>query len=363
AHGAGAIAPAPVRACDPLVILYTSGTTGRPKGCVLGQDGQVAAALATVAWHRLGPDDRWFVSMPLFHVAGLGMSLATFAAGGATVYAPRDAQAADVQRLLTDTGCTLAALAPTVLGPVMRRQATSPLPLRLTRVVVGGGMARESDLRGIRAALRVDTIGGYGQTEAGNFLAWLSGAEQTERPTACGRVLPHVEARVVDAEGRALPPDTVGELQVRGPSVMVGYWNDPDATRRALDADGWLSTGDLMRIDACGYLHFTGRLKELIKSGGENVYPLEVEQVLNAHPAVQDSCVFGVPDRQWGEAVHAAIVCRPGATLTADDVAAWCGPRIAGYKRPRVVTFVDAVPRDPNGKPLRRILSARAVEA
>lgn len=346
---------------DPLVMLFTSGTTGRPKGCVLGQRGQLAAAASMAAWHGFDAQSCTFVGMPLFHVAGLGLSLATIAAGGTVVFAPRDAQAADVHRLIAGTRCTFAALPPTLLGPILKLQVTAPLALALSRVVTGAGMAREADLANIRDALKVDTIGGYGQTEAGNFVAWLTGPEQTARPSSCGRVLPHLEARIVDGDGHVLPRDETGELQLRGASVFLGYWNDPAATAKTIDPEGWLSTGDLMRLDADGFLHFAGRAKELIKSGGENVYPLEVEQVLMAHPGVRDACVFGVPDRRWGEAVHAAVVLASGATSTQDELDAWCAGRIAGYKRPRAIVFLDAVPRDPNGKPLRRVLTARSV--
>ena len=346
----------------PWLLLYTSGTTGRPKGCQHDQRGQRGAAEAMAAWCRFTRDDRLLLTAPLVHVGGLVSLLGIHSAGGAIVI-PRGKLDADATlRLVSDEGVTVQSIP--VLDPIGYCQAQRRLclPLALRLMIAGGGMTPVPVLHAIREALGCDMALGYGQTEVGGFASFIDLADQLARPSACGRGLPHLEARIADEKGRDLPAGADGELLLRGPAVMIGYLGQPQDSAAALGG-GWLRTGDLFRRDAEGFFHFAGRRKELIKTGGENVYPAEVEAALASHPAVAEACVTGIPDRRYGEAVKACVVLRPGANASPRELADWCRETVAGYKRPRFVEFVSSIPRNFQGKPQRALLSQRAVTA
>ena len=345
---------------DVWIMLYTSGTTGRPKGCLLDQRGQIISALASAVLWRARPGDRLALALPLFHVGGLGILFAHMIAGATTVIAPRVFPPEVALRLLSERGCTRSAIAPQLYSGLLEVQRQQAVPLHLQLLSMGGGMHEPAQVAAVRDCLGTDILLGYGQTEAGNFISYLTAEEQLARPRSCGRAMMHLDIAIVDENGIPVPPGNSGELVVRGPSVLRGYWNQPEATESALRG-GWLHTGDLFTIDEEGYLTLLGRLKELIKTGGENVYPKEVEAALLAHPCIVDCSVFGVPHEHWGEAVKAAIVLAPGATLSAAEVVKWCREHIAGYKRPRYVEFMNALPRSDAGKLLMRELRARPV--
>jgi len=202
----------------------------------------------------------------------------------------------------------------------------------------------------------------YGMTETYGTVVCLGpedhapGREGVMR--SAGKALPSVELRIVDADGNVLPPGEIGEVTVRSPTTMAGYWNRPEETARVLSPDGWLRTGDAGILDENGYLFIQDRIKDMIISGGENVYPAEVESAIYGHPDIADVAVIGVPDDRWGEAVKAVVVRRPGAALEADGVIGWAREKIAGFKCPKTVDFIDALPRNPSGKILRRELRA-----
>ncbi len=347
---------------DIWIMLYTSGTTGRPKGCRLDQKGQVISAFATRGVWQAGPFDRLAMALPLFHVGGLGILLGHFAAGAETVMAPRHFGPVQALDFLAEHRCTTAGLPPQYYTDMVAAQKQAPRALVLRTTTMGGGMHLPAEVSAVRDTLGVEPLLGYGQTEAGNFIAYLTASEQLERPAACGRPLAHLDWRIVDDAGQSLPAGATGELCVRGTSVMAGYWNQPDASAATLK-DGWLHTGDLCAVDNDGYLTLVGRKKELIKSGGENVYPREVEAVLMAHPAIAECAVFGVPHPRWGEGVKAVIVVKADATLDKASVTAWCRDRIAGYKRPRLIEFLPTLPRSEAGKLSMRELKERPVTA
>jgi acyl-CoA synthetase (AMP-forming)/AMP-acid ligase II len=352
--------PAAAAKDAPWLMLYTSGTTGRPKGCLLTQSGQMASTASSLAYWGVAADDTLLIGLPLFHVGGLGIVLTHFAAGAASVICRRHLGTADILDLAAAERARTLSISPTLLPELLARQSERPRDLVLRRCTMGGGMHEPALVQAVHEGLRAEIVAGYGQTEAGNFVTYLGAADQLARPTACGKPLGHLQARLLDEDGAAVADGEAGELCLRGPSVMTGYWQNKRATDAAI-RDGWLRTGDVMRRDQDGFLHFVGRTKELIKTGGENVYPREVELVLLDHPAVRDCGVFGVADPQWGEAVKAAVVLHDGEAATAAELVAWCRARIAGYKRPRYVEFLPALPRSALGKLAVTELRARPV--
>lgn len=339
---AGGVEAARPGADSPIVQLYTSGTTGRPKGCLLTNRGWVAATVNAVQGLGITGEDRLLATLPLFHVAGYGAVLAHLAMGAPVVF-PSGAGPDEAWSLIGEHAVTVA------IFPTGTRRALRHPSARPVRLVLGmAGTERAETLRAL-AELGCDYRGVYGSTEAGNFVTVSTLAEELDRPGTVGRPLPAFDVAI------EAPPGEPGELLVRGPSVMASYANLPEATAETL-RDGLLHTGDLMRRDDDGYLYFVDRAKDMIKTGGENVYSAEVERVLLTHPRVADAAVLGVPDRRWGEAVKALVVVR--APLTAEELDAYCRDRLAGFKRPRWYEFATAIPRNHSGKILKRDLRA-----
>ncbi|HZU63443.1 MAG TPA: AMP-binding protein [Novosphingobium sp.] len=359
-HGAP---PSPADADErPWIMLYTSGTTGRPKGCLLSQRGQMISLLAMMGQWGLQPGEGLLLSLPLFHVGGTGVLFAALASGARILVAPRQFGAEQAYRLIADEACVAAAIVPQYYEGLIACHRREQAPLALRIASAGGGMHDPAFIEEIRTALGTELLLGYGQTEAGNYIAYLRGEEQLRAPKACGRLLPHLDMRVAGEGDAPLPPGETGELLVRGPGIFERYWQADEASEATLRG-GWLHTGDLMRLDGDGLLTLVGRAKELIKTGGENVYPREVEAVLLEHPDIVDCAVFGVAHDYWGESVKAMVALRPGAALRPADVASWCRQHIAAYKRPRFVEFVAAMPRTDTGKLVTRDLRARPVTA
>lgn len=349
-----------IAADDDWLLLYTSGTTGRPKGCRHSQGGYRVNALSYRDRARFREDERALQTQPLFHVGGLHNFLAIHSAGGCIIVPPRGLDHEATVRLASAeriTFQTIPMLDPRGYLDTHRRLA---LPTRLRLLHGGGGMHPPDLLRDLADAFGADMLLGYGQSEAGGLISLISLAEQLERPTSCGTPLAHVDVRIVGPDGIDVCPGLPGELLIRAASVTKGYLNMPDETHETL-AGGWLRTGDVFRRDEAGFLVFAGRTKELIKTGGENVYPAEVEAVIRTHPAVRACCVAGVPDARYGEAVKAFVVLTEGGHASPREIAQWCRGRIAGYKRPRFVEFVDAIPCDFQSKPQRAELSQRPI--
>jgi fatty-acyl-CoA synthase len=358
ASGSGSLPHVDLCNDDPLFMLYTSGTTGNPKGCVQSHQSAVIGGLAFANRISLSPEDRLLCTSPLFHVGGLHHYFAALAAGAATVVAPRGVSHEDLLRLASSEGCTVGSMNDGLLAGLIEAQRRLRLPLRLRSITRGASLTPAAQIHAIREHLGARVIGGYGQSEANGFATFIDDSEMLEHPSAIGTPLPHMEMCILDHSGNPHPSATAGELGLRGPSVMLGYWNDAQATRDALGS-GWLRTGDLVHRDDEGRFHFDGRTKELVKTGGENVYPREVEQVLMKHVDIVDAAVIGVPDPRWGEAVKACIVLRAGAQLDPREVGTLCREHIAGYKRPRYVEYVDTIPRDHLGKVQRQLLRDR----
>lgn len=338
------------------LLLYTSGTTGRPKGCMHSQRGYYLNARSCAERMGFRDTDRALLTQPLFHVGGLHIFLSVHASGGCVVIPPRGMDHQAMLQLVSAEEISFQTIPILDPGGYLAAHRTLALPTKLRLMHGGGGLHSPELLSDIGKAFNTDMILGYGQSEGGGLISLISLAEQLERPKSCGKPLPHLEARIIDDSGLDVADGDPGELLIRGATITTGYLNLPDATLETI-AEGWLHTGDIFRRDHEGYLYFTGRKKELIKSGGENVYPGEVERIIHEHPAVERCCVVGVDDSRYGQAVKAFIVLAPEEILSPRAIADWCRTRIAGYKRPRFVEFVDSIPCDFQAKPQRNLLS------
>ena len=330
----------------PLAIIYTSGTTGRPRGAVLTVANFAASARASAANLGVRDDDRWLAVLPLFHVGGLSILLRSAMQGTCAVVHERF-DAAAVTRAIDEDHITIVSLVSVMIQRLLDERGDRPFPSSLRAVLAGGGPVPPTLLeRCARAGMPVMQT--YGLTEAASQVATLSPADALARIGSAGRPLEGTAIRIHGG--------VEGEILVRGPTVMAGYFDDPDATSRAI-VDGWLHTGDIGRLDDDGYLYVLDRRDDLIVTGGENVYPAEVEGVLAAHPSVEEAAVIGTPDDIWGQQVAAFVRFKAGATASIDALTAWCRERLAGYKVPRVVHIVDAaLPRTAAGKLQRSAL-------
>ena len=328
-------------------IVFTSGTSGKPKGAMLTFANHFFSALASA--YRLGvlPGDRWLCCLPLYHVGGLAIILRSCLYGTAVVLHQRFDEAA-ISSSLDRDGVTLISLVPTMVYRLLQFRTNLPWPSSLRHVLVGGAAASLDLLQACHAAgIPVSTT--YGLTEAASQVATMLPGDAAKKPGSVGHPLLFTTVTIKDADGRSLPAGEVGEIVVNGPTVMRGYVGDPEGTANLL-RDGQLFTGDVGYVDADGDLWVLQRRHDIIVSGGENVYPAEVEDILMQHPAVEEACVVGMADEEWGHRVAAAIVSRESDRATTADLLAFCRARLAGYKLPRHIVFVESLPRTSSGK-------------
>ncbi len=356
--------PLPPPTPDDLVyLIYTSGTTGRPKGCALPQSAEVALAATTAGAMGLGSEDSMLLMMPLFHIGAKAMALGQQWVGGA-VHLHRKFDPVEVLRTIAAEKITATHMAPVLIQGLLEAPGRERFDLKSLRTVLYSAAAMPPSL--LREALNV--FGPvfqqmYGQTE-GVATVLPIGAHQPDgdakaqrRLTSVGHPFIGFEVTIRDDENQPLPPESIGEICVRGPTNMQGYWNNSAATLTTL-AGGWLHTGDVGLMDEDGYLYLVDRKKDVIISGGENIYSREVEEALIAHPDIAAAAVIGAPDPKWGEIVCAVVALRPGAALTEADIETHCRTLIAGFKRPRKVIFVDEIPLLPSGKINKPVLRA-----
>jgi malonyl-CoA/methylmalonyl-CoA synthetase len=346
---------------DLAVIAYTSGTTGRSKGAMLLHRNLVANAAAICSAWRWSADDLLLLALPLFHTHGLMVGAHGTFFTGASAELHRKFDAARAYDALLEGRVTMFFGVPTMYTRLLREaeaRAERPRPLRL--YVSGSAPLSPQAFEEFERQFGQRILERYGMTETGMNLTNPFDGER--RPGTVGKPFPGQEARVVDLESREpLAPGEIGEIEVRGPHVFAGYWNRPEATAESFNEEGWFRTGDLGSVSEDRYFTVSGRSKELIISGGYNVYPREVEEVLEGCPGVSEVAVVGLPDPEYGERVVAAVV-RDDPGLTAEKVVDFCRGDLAGYKRPREVVFADALPRNALGKVLKHELRDRLIE-
>jgi acyl-CoA synthetase (AMP-forming)/AMP-acid ligase II len=353
----------PIDRRDIAIQLYTSGTTGKPKGAMLSH----ANFLNLVEtgrdekpdWNKWTEDDVSLVAMPIFHIGGSGWGVMGLYHGAKGVIA-REFDATKVLDFFEQSGITKLFMVPAAMQFVVRQPRAREVDFsRLKYMLYGASPIPAALLKECIEVFGCGFVQMYGMTETTGTIVALPPEDHVEgldRMRSAGKALPGVELAILDANGNRLPPGEVGEIATRSGSNMVGYWNLPEATANTLDSEGWLRTGDAGYMDEDGYLYIHDRIKDMIISGGENVYPAEVESAICDHPDVAEVAVVGVPDDRWGEAVKAIVVMKPGKQATESDIINFSRERIAGFKTPKSVEFISALPRNASGKILRRHL-------
>jgi len=343
----------------PQLIVYTSGTTGRPKGAVLTQGNIVGNALNNTMILDITSQDSNLVLLPLFHVGGIGLFNTPTLFMGGTVLIPRKFDPVEAMEWIQKYRATLYLGVPTINQALLPLYQSGKYDWSSMRRLLSGGAACPLDLIDAYSALGLPIAQGYGMTETAPTVFLQPDRDGPGKPGTIGKAAGFCLARILREDLTETAVDEVGEITMKGPNVFAGYWQNPEATAAAFDKDGWFHSGDLARRDADGYVTIMGRKKDMIISGAENIYPMEVENLLLTHPAVADVAVFGSPDARWGEVPMAAVVLRPGAAATAEDLIAFMQGRLARYKQPKAIHFVDALPRNALGKVVKPELTRR----
>jgi acyl-CoA synthetase (AMP-forming)/AMP-acid ligase II len=347
---------------DDVLQLYTSGTTGHPKGVVLSNRNyrRFLETSSAVDGFDYQSDETLMIVMPLFHVAGVNVSCAGLAHGCRTIIV-RDFVPARALEIMQDEAVAHTFIAPAMILMLLQSPGIAETDFSTLRTIAyGASPISEEVLSRAKAAFGCGFVQYYGMTETTGGGTYLSPGDHDrgDKLRSCGRPWPDTEAAILGPDGAPVSQGEVGEIAIRGDCVMKGYWNRPEATAAAI-RDGWMMTGDAGYQDADGYFHVHDRMKDMIITGGENVYPAEVENALFGAPGVADVAVIGVPSERWGEEVKAIVVAEPGETGDPAAIIAWARERIAGFKAPKSVDFVAALPRNASGKVLRRELRDR----
>ncbi len=340
-------------------LLYTSGTTGQPKGVIVPHRMVAWNGYNTAVSWQLRDDDVTSIFTPLYHAGGLGAFLVPVLTMGGTVVLHKQFEPAEVWATIERERCTVVLGVPTIFKMLLEAPEFATVDLSRVRYLISGGAPLPVHLVHAYHARGVILKQGYGLTEVGVNCFTMTAEDAVRKAGSVGRPLMFTEARLVDGQGRDVPDDEVGELWFRGPHVSRGYWGQPEATAAALDAAGWFHTGDLARRDAEGFFTIAGRKKDMLISGGVNIYPAEIEGELLLHDAVADAAVVGVPDDTWGEIGVAFLVVRPGGPRpTPEALGRFLERRLARFKLPRAYVFVDELPRTPYGKVVKTQLKA-----
>ncbi len=352
------------KASDVALQLYTSGTTGRPKGAMLTHHNLLgsrrAAMEADLSWNQWSAEDVSLVAMPVSHIGGTGWGIVGLLNGAKGLVA-REFDPTKVIDYIVKDRVSQMFMVPAALQFVVRQPGAREQLYGKMRTILYGASPIPLDL--LRECMEVFGCGfcqQYGMTETTGTIVYLPPEDHdpagNARMRGAGRAMPGVELRIIDADGAVLPPNTIGEVATRSVANMAGYWKRDDATAATIDGEGWLRTGDAGYLDEDGYLFIQDRVKDMIISGGENIYPAEVESAIYGHPGVAEVAVIGVPDDKWGEAVKAIVVKKPGQSPSPDEIIAFARSRIAAFKTPKSVDFIEVLPRNASGKILRREL-------
>jgi acyl-CoA synthetase (AMP-forming)/AMP-acid ligase II len=347
---------------DCFVQLYTSGTTGFPKGAMLTHRGMLSHACNVAVDQDIGPDSKYQVAMPLFHVGGTGTALVAISAG-AQIAMLRLPDPAAVLEMLEAEKITHTFVVPALMAMMNKVAGAADRDYSALKTLCYG--ASPMPLPVMRASLELfpgvlQQV--YGMTEQSGVVSVLPTSDHMDpslahRLVSAGKPIHGVEVKICEpGTGEPVPTGQPGEIWVRSEQLMGGYWGNPEATAAAVTADGWLRSGDGGHMDADGYIYVTDRIKDMIISGGENIYPAEIERVLAEHPSIDDVAVIGVPDEKWGEVPKAVVVMAPGSTIDIDQIQAYCRERLASFKCPKSFDVVDALPRNPTGKILKKDL-------
>ena len=338
---------------SPACIMYTSGTTGLPKGAIASHGNVFFNARNCGAHCNYKETDITLLVVPLFHVTGLNSQLIAFFYTGGTCAVMRAYKTATMIEYIERYRVTVLFNVPTMYTLMLHNEALDKHDLSSLRLALYGGAPMDPEtIMALKSRLGVDLYNAYGLTETSSLTTILPCCDALRKASTVGLPVSGVMVKVIDDSGRALPPDTVGELLVKGPNVVSGYWNKPEATAQNI-VDGWLHTGDYARIDQEGFVSIVDRKKDMINRGGENIYCIEVESALVAHPKVLEAAVVPRPHSVFGEVAHAFVVLTPGVTATEDEIIESCKGLIADFKIPASVSFVEELPRNPGGKVLK----------
>jgi fatty-acyl-CoA synthase len=356
----GPAEPADVPNDSPALIMYTSGTTGRPKGAVLTHTNLAGQTMTGLYTHGVTADDVGFIGVPLFHIAGVGNLLTGLLLGMPTVIHPLGAfDPGHLLDVLAAEKVTGIFLVPAQWQAVCSAQQANPREVKLRVMSWGAAPASDTLLRQMSETFPgTQILAAFGQTEMSPVTCMLLGEDAIRKRGSVGKVIPTVAARVVDDNMNDVPIGEVGEIVYRAPTLMGGYWNNPAATAEAF-AGGWFHSGDLVRMDEDGYVWVVDRKKDMIISGGENIYCAEVENVLASHPGIVEVAVIGRPHQKWGEVPVAVAAVAAESDLRLEDLDEFLNERLARYKHPKGLEIVDALPRNPAGKVLKTELRAR----
>ncbi|MBR2819732.1 MAG: AMP-binding protein [Reyranella sp.] len=351
---------------DAINIQFTSGTTGFPKGATLSHHNILNNGYFVGEGLKLTPEDRLCIPVPLYHCFGMVMgNLGCLTHGSTMVYPSEAFDPLATLQAVSEERCTALYGVPTMFIAQLDHPEFARFDLKSLRTgIMAGSPCPIEVMKRVQSQMNMGEVTiAYGMTETSPVSTQCATDDPVERRVSTvGQVLPHIEIKIVDGEGRAVPRGTTGEFCTRGYSVMKGYWNDEEKTREAIDDGGWMHTGDLAVMDEQGYVNIVGRLKDLVIRGGENVYPREIEEFLYRHPKVQDVQVIGVPDQKYGEEICAWIKLRDGEQATAEEIREFCKGQIAHYKIPRYVEFVPEFPMTITGKIQKFVMREQTID-
>ncbi len=344
----------PLDEADDAVIMYTSGTTGKPKGAILYHRGLIATAMQICDFIAYGPEDRIICVVPLFHVTGLAQIMLSHIFSGIPCLYMRTFKVKEFLEVMSSEKITKSISVINILWLMINHPEFDHYDFNSYKVAMcGGSPATEEMVKGIMSKLpHLKLSIGYGLTESHGIASTTPYEEALRKIEAAGKILPLLDAKIVDEGRKELPPNNVGEILLKGPTVTKGYWRNAEATQATI-VEGWLHTGDIGKLDDEGYVYILDRKKDMINRGGEKIFSLEVENVISRHPKVLEVAVVGVPDKFFGEAVKVAIVLRPGQTADEEEIKKLCSEHLADFKVPKYIEFLDSLPRNPAGKVIK----------